>query len=765
VLVRDSPRDISATMNARLDREAPSTAVPNLPDMPGQGGSRSFVKAELAAVVALVATALGTYWLIAGQNSSDKLLTPPIVALLLVLNLVPAIAILVLIGRRVAMRRAETSLVGGNGRMHVRLVAMFSLIASVPTLMVVIFASLLFQYGVQFWFSENARGMLQNASDLARGYYEQNLREVGDETVTMAGDLRDYLTQSQINSPTFAEGFIYQVVTRKLNRASIIEIGSDGVARTAATVDPDARPAQEMIGPEVVARLRAGEAVVVQAKPRQIEAVTLLYPRSNIFLYATRDAEAPAFSQMERAQAVLSDYDAFAAQSRGLQLRFNMALFVGTLALVGVAVWIALAVADRVVSPIGELVDAARRVTAGDLSTRVKGAHEPDEIGTLANAFNRMTQRLEAQTGALVNANSQLDSRRAFIEAVLSGVTAGVVSVDQAGIVKLVNSSARSILLPDGRDAEGLPLAEISSDLAELLANGETSDIIQIRSGQEIRTLAVKIVADVTGHVLTFDDITQQLLDQRRAAWSDVARRIAHEIKNPLTPIQLAAERLQRRFAREISSDTGTFSRLTETIIRQVGDLRRIVDEFSSFARMPKPVFRVEAVDDIARHALFLHEVAHPEIRFLFHQDGEDAEIVCDRRQIGQALTNVVKNAVEAIQQCKREPGDGPIGHVDMHLGRDGNDLVIMVTDDGIGLPPERARIIEPYMTTRTSGTGLGLAIVKKIIEEHQGTISFEDGPQGGARVVMRLDTHRLARLADGGTGAIEKGLETANGT
>ncbi|HTH28236.1 MAG TPA: ATP-binding protein [Sphingobium sp.] len=728
------------------------------------GEPRTFVWAEAVAVVTLITTGLGTYMLIAGQHSSDKLLTPPIVALLLVLNLVPAIAILVLIGRRVAMRRAAASLVGGDGRMHVRLVAMFSLIASVPTLMVVIFASLLFQYGVQFWFSENARGMLQNASDLARGYYEQNLREVGDETVTMAGDLRDYLMQSKINSPTFAEGYIYQVVTRKLNRSSIIEIGSDGVARTAATVDPDVRPAQDLIRPEIIARLRAGEAVVVEAKPKQIEAVTLLYPKSGIFLYATRDAEAPAFSQMERAQAVLSDYDAFAAQSRELQLRFNVALFAGTLALVGIAVWIALAVADRVVRPVGELVDAARRVTAGDLSTRVNGPHAPDEIGTLASAFNRMTQRLEAQTGALVNANSQLDNRRAFIEAVLSGVTAGVVSVDQKGIVKLVNSSASSILLPDGRDAEGLPLAEVSSDLADLLASGESSDIIQIRSGQEIRTLAVKVVADVSGHVLTFDDITQQLLDQRRAAWSDVARRIAHEIKNPLTPIQLAAERLQRRFAREISSDTGTFSRLTETIIRQVGDLRRIVDEFSSFARMPKPVFRPEAMDDIARHSLFLHEVAHPDIRFLFHQDDDDMEVVCDRRQIGQALTNVVKNAVEAIEQRKRDPGDGAIGHVEMRLAREGSDLIVAVTDDGIGLPPERARIIEPYMTTRTSGTGLGLAIVKKIVEEHQGTISFEDGPQGGARVVIRFDTHRLARLAEGGTSAQERGLETANG-
>lgn len=721
--------------------------------------------AEVAAILSLILVASGTWWIIARQDSSDTLLTPPIVALLLLANLAPALILLVLIGRRIAKRRAANSLVGGDGRMHVRLVAIFSLIASVPAVMVVIFASLLFQYGVQFWFSDNARGMLQNASDLARGYYQQNLKEVGDETLTMAGDLRDYLTQSRISSPTFAEGYIYQVVTRKLNRSSIIEIGKDGVARTAATVDPDARSAGELISRDVIDRLRGGEPVVVKVTPRQIEAVTVLYPGSSVFLHATRDAEAPAFSQMERAQTVLQDYDAFARQSRELQVRFNVALYVGTLALVSFAVWIALAVADRVVRPVGELVDAARRVTAGDLSTRVDGPLANDEIGTLAGAFNRMTQRLEAQTSALVHANGQLDNRRAFTEAVLSGVTAGVVSIDQAGLVKLVNSSARAILLPAGGQAEGAPLAELSRDLAELLESGAANDIVQIRSGPDIRTLAVKVVADSSGHVLTFDDITQQVLDQRRAAWSDVARRIAHEIKNPLTPIQLAAERLQRRYGSKISEDGGTFARLTETIIRQVGDLRRIVDEFSSFARMPKPVFRAEAIDDIARHALFLHEVAHPEISFAFIQETDDTQLVCDRRQIGQALTNVVKNAVEAIEQVGRPSTDGAtVGHVEMRMWRDDHYLFIAIGDDGIGLPQERERISEPYMTTRAKGTGLGLAITKKIVEEHQGTLAFEDNPEGGTRVVIQFDTTRLARLVEAGASSAEKGLESVHG-
>lgn len=722
-----------------------------------------YVGAELLAVTVMVATALTTYLSLTIQENGSALLSPPVVALLLIANLVPAIALLVLLGRRVAMRRAARSAIGSDGQLHVRLVAIFSLIASIPMLIVVLFASLLFQYGVQFWFSDSARAMLQNAGNFARGYYEQNLREVGDETLTMASDVRDYLNQSKISSPDFAEGYIYQVVTRKLNRSAIIEIGSDGIVRTAATVDPDRRPVTQYLTKDIVDRLAKGEAVVVRAEPDQIQAFTLLYPGRQIYLYATRDSDAPAFSQVKRAQAVLANYESFAKQSRALQIQFNSALFIGSLALVGLAVWIALKVADRLVKPVNELVDAARRIAAGDLSTRVAGPHARDEIGVLSNAFNRMTQRLEAQTGALMGANMQLENRRAFIEAILSGVSAGVLAVSQDRHISMVNGSAREILATQEEDLTERPLRDISPDLDDLLLDGAVAEIVQIRAGTDLRTLAVKIVNDQSGHVLTFDDITQQLSDQRRAAWSDVARRIAHEIKNPLTPIQLAAERLQRRYAEQISNDRPTFTRLTETIIRQVGDLRRIVDEFSSFARMPKPVFRSEVMADIARHALFLHEVAHPEVRFAFSMEKDDLHIVCDRRQLGQALTNVVKNAVEAVEARIAVEAEHK-GCVDMRILERGEKVAIEVQDNGIGLPRERDKIIEPYMTTRAKGTGLGLAIVNRIVQEHGGVIQFEDAPGGGALVRIVLDPAHLARLEGNIADAAMKGESVAHG-
>jgi two-component system nitrogen regulation sensor histidine kinase NtrY len=376
-------------------------------------------------------------------------------------------------------------------------------------------------------------------------------------------------------------------------------------------------------------------------------------------------------------------------------------------------------------------------------------------VQTLATAFNRMTGRLEEQTNALRAANTQLDTRRAFIEAVLSSVTAGVIAVDRELSVRLLNRSAETLLQHGEEGIEGRGLASVSPELEEFMRGdqAEANVLIPLDGGQ--RTLAVKRVRYQDGAVLTFDDITDQLTDQRRAAWSDIARRIAHEIKNPLTPIQLAAERLQRRFAQEITSDKDTFERLTATIVRQVGDLRRMVDEFSNFARMPKPVFRRDNVHEVARQALFLHEVAHPAISFTLDPPEGEFWMVCDRRQLAQALTNVVKNGVEAIESRINRGEHSLAGdRVDVKLKQAEQTLVIDILDTGIGLPEDRERLTEPYVTTRVRGTGLGLAIVKKIVEEHMGEIAFLDRPGGGTHVRISFDTDKLVGLVTDGADA-----------
>ncbi|MBC7985748.1 MAG: HAMP domain-containing protein [Sphingomonadaceae bacterium] len=710
-----------------------------------------FPTLELATVLVLVAIGAWSYVIVAG-GGERAVLSPLTTAALLVAILVPAMLLMVLIARRIAQGRAARSPAGGNGRLHVRLVALFSGLAAVPTLLVVIFASVLFQQGVQFWYSDSARSTLENAAQLAQTYYNEALENVEAETVTMAEDLRAFLEQGRLESPEFAEFYAYQVYARGLSDSTIFTLNDAGQVQSIALVNPDEVSLEPRLTDSLLALLRNDQPSARRDSGGRFEAVARFGGNSEFLIYASRTPDEAMQLQTQRAQAVLSDYTELLERARDWQLRFNVALLIGALLIVSVAIVIALNVADRLVRPLNELVDAARKVTAGDLTARVNAPPERDEVGTLANAFNLMTQNLEEQTGALVHANDLNDSRRAFTEAVLSSVTAGVVSVDGERTIRLINRSAAELLQTDQRSPIGARLADIAPELDRMLDAAVDHSVIQLASGGEQRTLAVTVVTGEAGSVLTFDDITQRLFDQRRAAWSDVARRIAHEIKNPLTPIQLAAERLQRRFGATADPDSGVFENLTETIIRQVGDLRRMVDEFSSFARMPKPLFREESVTDIARQAMFLHEVAHPHIAFALDVPDDLLPIVCDRRQLGQALTNVVKNAVEAVEQKFGEGIDG--GEVTLTARIEGGRLEMFVDDNGVGLPEERERLTEPYMTTRARGTGLGLAIVKKIVEEHFGAIVFADREGGGTRVRITLDLETLAPLV--GTAAAE---------
>jgi two-component system, NtrC family, nitrogen regulation sensor histidine kinase NtrY len=704
---------------------------------------------ELGVVGIAIAIGIVSYFAISAEASPERLLPPPLIALLLVANIVPGVALMVLIGRRVARRRAANSPIGGKGQLHVRLVMIFSVIAAVPMILVTVVASLLFQYGVQFWYSDQARGILEGANVLARTNYEETTRRLRNVTLTAANDVGTVLRQGGIDDPRFPAFMLQQIYYRGLSDGIIFTVAPNGAVHSQAMVNPDSIDVTREVKPADLAAVRASRDAKVTMKKNRIDTLAAIPGFDNAYLYTVTIIDVKAMmAQVQRGEAIQNSYRDLLRRARSIQLRFNAALLALSLLIVGFAVWIALQVADRLVRPVNGLVDAARHVAAGDLSARVPLPRTEDEIGTLATAFNQMTERLEQQTGALVTANDQLESRRALIEAVLSGISAGVISVDADRTIRIINSSASGLLGTDGAGAIGQRLVTIAPELDALLDGGAREGVVQVQAGNDPRTLAVRIAQADAGPILTFDDITQQLLDQRRAAWADVARRIAHEIKNPLTPIQLAAERLQRRYGKQIEAGDTTFNRLTETIVRQVGDLRRMVDEFSSFARMPKPVFHAESLLDLGRQALFLHEVAHPGIRFALVHDDATPSLVCDRRQIGQALTNIVKNAVEAIEA---RPDDAPPGEIVMTLAEDGAAVTVQVADNGIGLPAERDRIVEPYMTTRARGTGLGLAIVKKIVEEHFGTIAFTDRPGGGTIVTMTFDTRQLAAVETDG--------------
>lgn len=695
---------------------------------------------EIGAAVALAIMVFATWTAFTKTPDETQLLPTQQISILLIGTLVPAMALLVLLGRRLALRRAA----GSTARLHVRLVFVFSLIAAVPTLLVATFAGILFQSGVDFWFSNDSRGLFESIDEFGQSYSEQNQFEVAQETRAMAGDMLYLLKGRDADdlaaSREFQDDYLYQMQARDISESAILQAFPDGTVTTAvvAGIVEGNKPAET--GARALKRIKKGETEVVYADQDRIEAITPIDETAGIYLYNARNISSLSFNNFQLATGIVARYLELTNRARALQLRFNLALFFVSLALVGFAVWFALRFADRQVEPLTDLVAAARKVGAGNFALRIEGRTGADEIGLLNRAFNRMTAQLETQTDDLMLANRELDERRAFIEAVLESMSAGIVSIDESGEIQLMNTSAHVLLFEDpSQEGRGRTFSEVAPQIAALLENGADSGIVTVSKGSELLTLAVRIAPATGGKVITFEDITRQLLDQRRAAWSDVARRIAHEIKNPLTPIQLATERLKRRYGKQVGTDDVLFDELTSTIVRQVGTLRTMVDEFSSFARLPKPVFRDEDALDLVRQSVFLQEVAHQDVAFSVDAPEGEVSLSCDRHQFGQAMTNVLKNAVEAVEARAAEEGEGFAGRVVASIVPAQDLVEIRITDNGVGLPAERDRIAEPYVTTREKGTGLGLAIVSKIVEEHGGDMSFTSMEEGGTQVILRF--------------------------
>jgi len=704
-----------------------------------------FPKLEIGSAVLAFVLGLACYAVLAGKGAPASGFSPPTITLLLVLTLVPVMALIVLIARRVVILVSNRRQGRAGARLHLKLVALFAAVAAVPTLLVVAFAALLFQYGVQFWFSARAQTVLENADRVAQAYVVENKQRIVGDIVPMAADIRANEAEFGLSSADFQRSLAFQVAARNLNEAAVFEAGPNGV-KVLASVGLDPRPLTSRFKPADVARAATEKARVLAKPGDRVEAIALVDGTNDRFVYASRRVDAKVLDQAVLSRTALKDYKRLINKSRQLQFRFNALLAVVSLLLLAAAIWAALRLATRLVRPIGRLAAAAERVGEGDLTARVivSGA---DEVSDLSRAFNRMTAQLGVQQRALIQAGEQIDARRALTEAVLAGVSAGVLAVDGAGVVRILNASAAELLGLDAERAVGGSLATLAPELAVLVDGGDAHGEVAIARGSETQTLSVRVVRAGArdGVVVTFDDISQQLADQRRAAWADVARRIAHEIKNPLTPIQLSAERLQRKFGRQIVEEPETFGALTGTIVRQVGDLRRMVDEFSAFARMPRPEFAPASLAEIAGQAITLQEVAYPGIFFTL--DAPPAPpLVCDRRQIAQALTNLIQNAAQSV--AARQERDGGPGHVLLSMEPGPGTLALSIADDGLGLPVEqRARLTEPYVTTRARGTGLGLAIVLKIVEDHAATLSLEDAPDGngGAVVTIRFDVVALA--------------------
>ncbi len=637
----------------------------------------------------------------------------------------------------------------------------FGLIAILPTVIIAMFTAVFFELGLKNWFSDNVRSTVDNSVSVAEDYFDEHKRLMQRDLAETAAALNRNASKLQFDNEAMMEEVISQAHLHLL--AEVVVLSSKGVVyirySSALSGDSPAAPTKTLPRRSLQDALPGVIVPIPSTSDDRVQAVIKLDAFFDRYLFASRVIDPAVIEKLNSTREQAAQYNQLEEDRSAIQQRFNfifMAIaFLILLAAIGAGLWLA----TQMVAPINRLANAAEKVRQGDLTVRVEEGESDDEIGFLSRAFNRMTSQLESQRKDLIEANEQLDHRRRFTEAVLAGVSVGVVGLDAEGRVDLPNREAMSILEISEVELNGQILGDAAPELRDLLALAANSDdnlvekqINIIRAGAPknllVRIATERVGQDVIGYVVTLDDITNLVAAERTAAWADVARRIAHEIKNPLTPIQLSAERLNRRYKDEVQSDPEIFSQCTDTIIRQVGDIRRMVDEFSGFARMPAPTFGDEEIIEIIRQTTLFLEVSSPQVQFKLNLPKAPLMIYCDGRLLAQALTNIIQNAVEAIGSTAGGNTASRDAKIEISVETRDEKTIIKVSDNGCGLPAElRDRLTEPYVTTRAKGTGLGLAIVRKIMSDHGGELVIEDGPSNGAVVKLVFSNERLDEL------------------
>jgi two-component system nitrogen regulation sensor histidine kinase NtrY len=701
-------------------------------------------KIAIALAIPALGSGVATYLALTGAPPFGP--RPGAVLSLLNLDLVLLLALGAVVAKRLIEVWAERRRGLAGSRLQIRLVVLFSLIAVTPTIIVAIFSYLFFSFGIESWFSDKIRTAITESLAVAEAYLHEHQQAIRADVLAMANDLNRDAVKLALNPQHLDQVVSAQAALRGLTEAMVFDRSGHLLARSSLSFTLGFEPVPD----EAMHLADTGDvAIMTNDSDDRVRALVRLNQFGDVYLYVGRFIEPRVLKYMEETQRAAAQYEQLEGQRSGFQITFALIFVLVAMLFLVTAVAIGIHFATQLAVPVSRLITAAEQVRGGDLAARVPESDKDDELASLSRAFNRMTYQIESQQRELREANRQLDERRRFTETVLTGVSAGVIGLDRLGRINLPNRSASSLLGVDLDQAIGQDLAEVAPEMAELVSEAErrperlAQSQVQFVTGNSTRTLLVRIAAehnwgDIVGFVVTFDDVTELLSAQRKAAWADIARRIAHEIKNPLTPIQLSAERLRRRYLKEITNDAETFTICTDTIIRHVGDIGRMIDEFSSFARMPAPVLKPENLIEIAHQTVFLQRTAHPEIVFETVFPNHSVTVRCDARLVGQALINIVKNAIESIEARIAEHGADQQGHIRVLVAEETAQVSVIIEDNGKGLPQHgRERLTEPYVTTRAKGTGLGLAIVKKIMEEHQGELVLEDVEPKGARVSL----------------------------
>ncbi|HYB57895.1 MAG TPA: PAS domain-containing sensor histidine kinase [Alphaproteobacteria bacterium] len=764
--IKGAGHEVTRRMTANEIDHGPSTLKGRWTGWFARSGLGRLLAIALAVCAAL--SGLATY--AALTKALPVEVSPNLILVFLYCDLILLLLLVVVVAHRITMVWMERRRGSAGSRLHVRLVVLFSLVTVTPTIVIAVFSSLFLNFGLQSWFSDKVRTAIQESVAVANAYLDENVRTIKADAVALSQHMQSEVPLLVSGDPDNIAEF-QQILNSAVDQLSLTEaVVFDDSFHVLARARLSFAMEREGIPGQAIEKAQRGDVALLRSEADdRVRALLRMEPPSGevmprLYLFVGRFVEPAVLQHVERAQAALTDYHQLELARSDIEITFALIFGVVALLLLLAAVWLGLYFATQLVRPISALIAAAERVRAGDLTARVlEAGAKGDEISSLSRAFNRMTGQLEEQRRELIEANRQLDARRRFTEAVLSGVSAGVIGLDQHGRVNLPNRSACELLSTSPEQLIGRLLDEAIPEVQPLLREARrrprhlVEAELKIARGGRARTLLVRIAAErvnreTKGFVVTFDDISELLAAQRTAAWGDVARRIAHEIKNPLTPIQLSAERLKRKYLREIMSDPETFLACTETIVRQAGDIGRMVDEFSAFARMPAPVMKEENLVELCRQAIFLQRQGNPDIVYDAMLPAEALRFRCDARQIGQAITNLLKNAAESIQATRTAAEDGPPrqGCISLRLEAGDGQIEIQVEDNGKGFPVEnRERLTEPYVTTREKGTGLGLAIVRKIMEDHRGDLLLEDRQGGGARAILRFKLPDAAQSED----------------
>jgi two-component system nitrogen regulation sensor histidine kinase NtrY len=674
------------------------------------------------------------------------------------LDLILMLLLAVIIAKRLVELWLERRRGLAGSKLHVQIVGLFSVITIIPAILVAGFATIFINVGVQSWFGKPVRAALSEAKEVADSYLEEHKKTIKHDATDIVQELAPQVTTLMADPKSFSRILTDIAYYRRFSEVVVLNGNKEVVARSllAFSFQFEKIPLEQAMN-----AAQSGERVAFLADlgKESIDRVRILVrldPVTDTYLYLGKLTDKAVLKHVARTEGAVKEYDRLGEQSTSLQLTFILFFAAVALLLLLAAIWGGLTIANLLMRPITRLIVAAEQVSQGDLTVQVKSEGSMNnELGNLAQAFNRMTSQLNTQRTALINANMQIDRRREFIETVLAQISAGVIRLDEKRRLDLVNHRAAALLSVSLEKIKKKKLDAIAIELGHLLDKAISQipqqlneQVTLVRRGIAC-ILQVSVIVQqeqnvVKGYIITFDNVTDLVNAQRKAAWSDVARRIAHEIKNPLTPIQLSAERLKRRYLKEITSDPQTFQACIETIVRQVGQIGNLITEFSSFARMPNPIMKEEDIVEICRQAVFLQKQARPSIAFQLQIPDHSVMVRCDAQQIGRLLTNLLQNAINALEAYYSletfVAHQSSCARISLALEVRDEHILFIIEDNGPGFPKEgRERLTEPYFTTHTKGTGLGLAIVAKIVEDHCGMLELGDSSLGGAKVTIEL--------------------------